>query len=81
MKHPPGTATEPEPEDVKEVQDADGSNGVGGDDVNIEEDIGENDLGIDEVDEEGLFTSEFDNLMDPSYQSGYGESMDWMNDM
>lgn len=35
-------------------------------------------------DEEGLFSSEFDNLMDPNgFQTelSFGESMDWMNDV
>jgi hypothetical protein len=37
-----------------------------------------------EVSEDGLFTSEFDNLMDPNgFQSelGFGENMDWINDV
>jgi hypothetical protein len=29
-------------------------------------------------DEDGLFTSEFDNLMDPD---GFGNSMEWINDI
>jgi hypothetical protein len=35
-------------------------------------------------DEEGLFSSEFENLMDPSgFQTdlSFGEGMDWMNDV
>ena len=35
-------------------------------------------------DEDGLFSSEFDNLMDPSgFQPdiGYGDTMDWMNNV
>jgi hypothetical protein len=35
-------------------------------------------------DEDGLFSSEFDNLMDPNgFQSelGFGENMDWMNNV
>lgn len=37
-----------------------------------------------EMDDEGLFSSEFDNLMDPSgFNSdiGFGESLEWMNDV
>ena len=55
-------------------------NGEGGEEVKAEE--GGEDEELD--DEDGLFSSEFDNLMDPNgFQTelGFGESMDWMNNV
>jgi hypothetical protein len=66
--------TEPEPE-VEQVK-AEDIDGV--EETKMEEEKEE------DVSDDGLFTSEFDHLMDPSgFQSelGFGESMDWMNDV
>jgi hypothetical protein len=63
---------EPEVEEVKLEE----TNGV--EEITMEEEKEE------EVSEDGLFTSEFDNLMDPNgFQSelGFGENMDWINDV
>jgi hypothetical protein len=79
---------EPEPEKAEEVEEENPEvkeikmeevNGEDGEEPKVEESV--EDV---ELDEEGLFTSEFDNLMDPNgFQSelGFGESMDWMNDV
>jgi hypothetical protein len=66
----------PETEETK-MEDVDGE---GGEEVKAEE--GGEDEELD--DEDGLFSSEFDNLMDPNgFQSelGFGENMDWMNNV
>jgi hypothetical protein len=58
-------------------------NGVTNDDVGEEVKIEEEETKEDEIDEEGLFTSEFDNLMDPNvYQDEmeFGEDMEWIVD-
>jgi hypothetical protein len=63
---------EPEVEEVKLEE----TNGV--EEITMEEEKEQ------EVSEDGLFTSEFDNLMDPNgFQSelGFGENMDWINDV
>ena len=63
---------EPEVEEVKLEE----TNGV--EEITMEEEKEE------EVSEDGLFTSEFDNLMDPNgFESelGFGENMDWINDV
>jgi hypothetical protein len=85
LNHP---VVEPEPEKVEEVEETNPEveetkmeevNGEEGEEPKVEE--GGEDV---ELDEEGLFTSEFDNLMDPNgFQSelGFGENMDWMNDV
>jgi hypothetical protein len=73
---------EPEPviEDVK-MEEVNGmSNGDAGEEVKAEEEDKEGDIS----DDDGLFTSEFDNLMDPNgFQSemGFGENLDWMNNV
>jgi hypothetical protein len=67
---------EPEVEETK-MEDV---NGEDGEEVKAEE--GGEDEELD--DEDGLFSSEFDNLMDPNgFQSelGFGENMDWMNNV
>jgi hypothetical protein len=85
LNHP---LVEPEPEEVEEVEEVNPEveetkmeevNGEDEEEPKVEE--GGEDV---ELDEEGLFTSEFDNLMDPNgFQSelGFGENMDWMNDV
>lgn len=49
-----------------------------------EEEVKEEEVDEEMDDEEGLFSSEFENLMDPSgFQTdlSFGEGMDWMNDV
>jgi hypothetical protein len=90
-KHPIAAA---EPEKVEEVVEPEAVvqdekmeevNGVNneteGEQVKLEEE-GEKEEEM--SDDEGLFTSEFDNLMDPNgFQSeiGFGENLNWMNDV
>jgi hypothetical protein len=95
LKNPP---KEPEPEKEEEVMEitepaveeetVEQVNGVGngeaqGDEAKVEET--EMAKEEDEIsDEDGLFSSEFDNLMDPSgFQTdmGFGDTMDWMNNV
>jgi hypothetical protein len=71
----PMEVVEPEPE----LQEAKAEEVNGVEETKAEEeDVGE------EVSEDGLFTSEFDNLMDPNgfpSELGFGENMDWINDV
>jgi copper chaperone CopZ len=63
--------------DVEEkIEEVSGIEEVEGETEKIEEEIKEDEIS----DEDGLFTSEFDNLMDPN-GIGFGENMDWMNDV
>jgi hypothetical protein len=65
--------TEPEPE-LEQIKSED-INGV--EETKMEEKE-------EDVSDDGLFTSEFDHLMDPSgfpSELGFGENMDWMNDV
>ena len=80
LANPPREEVEDKTEEVPEKQEEEEkAQEAKEEDVKQEEEEQEMD------DEEGLFTSEFDNyLMDPSgYQSdiGFGESMDWINDV
>lgn len=97
LKHPPGDSggekteeeamevTEPVVEDeaVEEVNGGLANGDAHGGEVKAEE-VGEEKEEDEMSDEEGLFSSEFDNLMDPSgFQNdmGFAESMDWMNEV
>jgi hypothetical protein len=97
LKHPPGGEPEPEKEeevmDVTEpvveegtVEEVNGvENGVAQvEEAKVEETEAPKEEEEEMSDEDGLFSSEFDNLMDPSGfhdDMGFGENMDWINDV
>lgn len=63
-------------EEVNGVTNGDGEEEIKAEEVDKAEE--------EEISDDGLFSSEFDNLMDPSgFQSemGYGENLEWMNDV
>lgn len=95
LKNPPRELEAEKEEEVMEITEpvaqeetAEQVNGVAngetqGDEAKVEE----TELAKEEddmSDEDGLFSSEFDNLMDPhGFQPdmGYGDTMDWMNNV
>jgi len=96
LKHPVGEPEAEKEEDVMEVTEpvveeekVDEVNGIGngeaqGEEAKVEETEAPKQEEDEMSDEDGLFSSEFDNLMDPSgFQNdmGFGENMDWMNDV
>jgi len=75
-------------EPVSQAETVEQVNGVGnGESQGDEAKVEEMELAKEEdemSDEDGLFSSEFDNLMDPSgFQTdmGFGDTMDWMNNV
>jgi len=71
-----------EPEDANPEESMETVNGTNGGEAAEPNKVEEPQKDEELSDEDGLFSSEFDNLMDPSaFQEGFTDSMDWMNNL